>query len=155
MLIVLKLNRGNVSLEGRCIFTKTSGYEYRYTYNKVYSIKDETTFLMKFLGKRQFCILDRERCYIGSLKMRGLRNLTICIHHPKKSIDENVTFIKHLFSINKTFHVSSTLYHMKDNEIALQSHSNIDDWDILIGCFTLCFFNKMGKFDAAFDIGDD
>lgn len=80
--------------------------------------------------------------------------MTININYSRKKIFSNIHLIESMFNIKKIFHVGSILYQRQNNELTLESSNNMDDVDILIGCFILYFSSKAGNLDMPLDIDE-
>jgi len=155
MEIFLKVKNGNILNNHEVIFTKAGAHEHIFLYKKSqFIIREKATILQNFLGLKNYLVYNEENItrYVGRFKMQGLRKLEIDLTKGSRQLSAKIYLIHSFFKIERAFKIESTSYYYQKEELRLISDYEMDEFDILVGCFMLYQLSQIGAADEPLDV---
>jgi hypothetical protein len=161
MILTLRLNGFDITLNNEVIFTKKSDSDYVFDYQQTkFSINLCSTFWQSFFSIARYIVYDDAGKTAGYLKMRALGKLEVNLTYEGRKIVCGLILIRHLVKLERQFQIESTYYEYSragrtnnDDMILLKTDKKTDIVHILLGCFLLSQLCRIGSVggDAQFD----
>lgn len=151
----LKVKNGNILNNHEVIFTKAGAHEHIFLYKKLqFAVREKTTILQSFLGLKNYLVYNEENItrYVGCFKMKGLRKLEIDLTKGSRQLSAKISLMPIFFKIEREFKIESTSYYYQKKGLHLISDYEMDEFDVLIGCFMLYQLSQIGAADEPFDV---
>lgn len=152
MILILRANGFDITLDNEVVFTKKSDSEYVFDYQQtIFSIKLCSSFWQRFLSIAMYVAYDGTGKTIGYLKMRALGKLEVNLTYEGRKIVCRLIFIRHLVKLERQFQIESTYYEYlragwmdKDDMILLKNNKRPDILHIFLGSFMLSQLSRIG-----------